>query len=124
MSVTAAQGFIASGVKAGLKKSGNHDIALVVNQGPMFTAAGVFTSNRFKAAPVLWSQQVLLDQCIRSVVLNSGGANACTGAVGFADTHHTAEFVAEKLTALGTEVGAGEIAVLSLIHISEPTRPY
>ncbi|MEI7453491.1 MAG: bifunctional glutamate N-acetyltransferase/amino-acid acetyltransferase ArgJ [Actinomycetes bacterium] len=119
MSVTAAQGFIASGVKAGLKKSGNHDIALVVNQGPMFTAAGVFTSNRFKAAPVLWSQQVLLDQCIRSVVLNSGGANACTGAVGFADTHHTAEFVAEKLTALGTEVGAGEIAVCSTGLIGE-----
>ena len=96
MSVTAAQGFVAAGVKAGLKASGNHDIALVVNQGPLFTAAGVFTSNRFKAAPVLWSQQVLLDQELKAVILNSGGANACTGPEGFADTHHTAEHVATK----------------------------
>lgn len=119
MSVTAAQGFVAAGVKAGLKASGNHDIALVVNQGPLFTAAGVFTSNRFKAAPVLWSQQVLLDQELKAVILNSGGANACTGPEGFADTHHTAEHVATKLSALGAEVGAGEIAVCSTGLIGE-----
>ena len=119
MSVTAAQGFIAAGVKAGLKASGNHDVALVVNQGPIFAAAGVFTSNRFKAAPVLWSQQVLLDQELRAVVLNSGGANACTGPDGFADTHHTAEYVAEVLSSLGSEIGAGEIAVCSTGLIGE-----
>jgi glutamate N-acetyltransferase/amino-acid N-acetyltransferase len=119
MSVTAAQGFVAAGVKAGLKASGNHDVALVVNQGPIFTAAGVFTSNRFKAAPVLWSQQVLLDQELRAVVLNSGGANACTGPEGFADTHHTAEYVASALSALGSDVGAGEIAVCSTGLIGE-----
>ena len=119
MSVTAAQGFVAAGVKAGLKSTGNHDVSLVVNQGPMFTAAGVFTSNRFKAAPVLWSQQVLLDQALRAVILNSGGANACTGPEGFADTHHTAEYVANALATLGTEVGAGEIAVCSTGLIGE-----
>ncbi|MFA7323505.1 MAG: bifunctional glutamate N-acetyltransferase/amino-acid acetyltransferase ArgJ [Candidatus Nanopelagicales bacterium] len=119
MSVTAAQGFLAAGVKAGIKSSGNHDVALVVNQGPLFTAAGVFTSNRFKAAPVLWSQQVLLDQELRAVVLNSGGANACTGPDGFADTHHTAEHAARALGALGAEVGAGEIAVCSTGLIGE-----
>ena len=119
MSVTAAQGFLASGVKAGLKASGNHDVALVVNQGPIFTAAGVFTSNRFKAAPVLWSQQVLMDQELHAVVLNSGGANACTGPDGFADTHHTAEYVAAALSSLGSEIGAGEIAVCSTGLIGE-----
>lgn len=119
MSVTAAQGFLAAGVKAGIKASGNHDVALVLNQGPLFTAAGVFTSNRFKAAPVLWSQQVLVDQELRAVVLNSGGANACTGPEGFADTHHTAEYVAACLSALGSDVGAGEIAVCSTGLIGE-----
>ena len=119
MSVTAAQGFLAAGVKAGLKASGNHDVALVMNQGPFFTAAGVFTSNRFKAAPVLWSQQVLMDQELRAVVLNSGGANACTGPDGFADTHHTAEYVAAALSSLGSEIGAGEIAVCSTGLIGE-----
>jgi len=119
MSVTAAQGFLASGVKAGLKASGNHDVALVVNQGPIFTAAGVFTSNRFKAAPVLWSQQVLMDQELHAVVLNSGGANACTGPDGFADTHHTAEYLAAALSSLGSEIGAGEIAVCSTGLIGE-----
>ena len=119
MSVTAAQGFLAAGVKAGLKASGNHDVALVMNQGPFFTAAGVFTSNRFKAAPVLWSQQVLMDQELRAVVLNSGGANACTGPDGFADTHHTAEYLAAALSSLGSEIGAGEIAVCSTGLIGE-----
>ena len=82
---------------AGLKASGKPDLALVVNSGPDFAAAGVFTSNRVKAAPVLWSQQVLADGRLRAVILNSGGANACTGPDGFADTHRTAELVAAAL---------------------------
>ena len=97
MTVTAAKGFVAAGVAAGIKSSGNRDVALVVNQGPSFSAAGVFTSNRVKAAPVLWSEQVLKTSAVKAVVLNSGGANACTGPDGFADTHHTAEYVAQKL---------------------------
>ncbi|MEU1280351.1 bifunctional glutamate N-acetyltransferase/amino-acid acetyltransferase ArgJ [Streptomyces sp. NPDC005805] len=108
MSVTAAQGFTAAGIAAGIKANGNPDLALVVNNGPRRAAAGVFTSNRVKAAPVLWSQQVLADGELTAVVLNSGGANACTGPKGFQDTHATAEKAAEVL---GT--GAGEIAVAS-----------
>ncbi|HET8971422.1 MAG TPA: bifunctional glutamate N-acetyltransferase/amino-acid acetyltransferase ArgJ [Candidatus Nanopelagicales bacterium] len=108
MSVTAAAGFRAAGVAAGLKNSGEHDVALVVNDGPYFTAAGVFTTNRVKAAPVLWTQQVLTAGVLRAVVLNSGGANACTGPDGFADTHRTAEHVAAAL-----DVGAGEVGVCS-----------
>ena len=119
MSVTAARGFTAAGVKAGLKASGNHDVALVLNEGPQYTAAGVFTSNRFKAAPVLWSLQVLTERALKAVVLNSGGANACTGPEGFADTHHTAEYLATVLSARGTEFGAGEIAVCSTGLIGE-----
>ena len=119
MSVTAAKGFTAAGVKAGLKASGNHDVALVLNEGPEFVAAGVFTSNRFKAAPVLWSLQVLADHELKAVVLNSGGANACTGPEGFADTHHTAEYVATVLASRGTQFGAGEIAVCSTGLIGE-----
>jgi glutamate N-acetyltransferase/amino-acid N-acetyltransferase len=114
MSVTAARGFRAAGVAAGIKASGAPDVALVVNDGPLHLAAGVFTSNRVKAAPVLWSQQVLTDQRLRAVVLNSGGANACTGPDGFADTHRTAEHVAEVL-----HVGAGEVAVCSTGLIGE-----
>ncbi|MFH8728552.1 bifunctional glutamate N-acetyltransferase/amino-acid acetyltransferase ArgJ [Streptomyces termitum] len=113
MSVTAAQGFTAAGIAAGIKQNGNPDLALVVNTGPRRAAAGVFTSNRVKAAPVVWSQQVLADGELTAVVLNSGGANACTGPQGFQDTHATAEKVAEVLSAQGTEVGAGEIAVAS-----------
>ena len=98
MSTTTAKGFKAAGVVAGLKSSGKPDVALVLNEGPKFNAAGVFTSNRVKAAPVLWSQQVLSStNALKAVVLNSGGANACTGPDGFADTHHTAEYVAEQL---------------------------
>lgn len=104
MSVTAAQGFLASGIAAGIKKSGNLDLALVLNQGPAFQAAGVFTSNRIKAAPVLWSEQVLKERKLKAVVLNSGGANACTGPQGFADTHHTAEEVAKHLDCAPIEV--------------------
>ncbi|MET9952583.1 bifunctional glutamate N-acetyltransferase/amino-acid acetyltransferase ArgJ [Streptomyces sp. NPDC006339] len=113
MSVTAAKGFTAAGIAAGIKENGNPDLALVVNTGPRRAAAGVFTSNRVKAAPVLWSQQVLADGELTAVVLNSGGANACTGPKGFQDTHATAEKVAEVLSAQGTPVGAGEVAVAS-----------
>jgi glutamate N-acetyltransferase / amino-acid N-acetyltransferase len=108
VSITTATGFLASGLSAGLKSSGQRDLALVLNTGPDHLAAGVFTSNRVKAAPVIWSQQVLSDGGLRAVVLNSGGANACTGPEGFADTHRTAELVAE---AVG--VGAVDVAVCS-----------
>lgn len=97
MSVTFAKGFKASGVKAGIKTSGNHDVALVVNQGPDFSSAAVFTSNKFKAAPVLWTQEIMKTADLRAVILNSGGANACTGPDGFADAHRTAEHVAKIL---------------------------
>ncbi|MER5309746.1 bifunctional glutamate N-acetyltransferase/amino-acid acetyltransferase ArgJ [Streptomyces sp. NPDC002773] len=113
MSVTAAKGFTAAGIAAGIKQNGNPDLALVVNTGPRRAAAGVFTSNRVKAAPVVWSQQVLADGELTAVVLNSGGANACTGPKGFQDTHATAEKVAEVLSAQGADVGAGEVAVAS-----------
>ena len=102
------QGFRAAGVVAGLKSSGAKDVALVVNDGPLTAAAGVFTRNRVKAAPVLWSQQVLKAGAVRAVILNSGGANACTGPEGFLDTHRTAEHVGAAL-----EIGAGEVAVCS-----------
>ncbi|MEU8138577.1 bifunctional glutamate N-acetyltransferase/amino-acid acetyltransferase ArgJ [Streptodolium elevatio] len=108
MSVTAAAGFRASGVAAGLKTTGATDVALVVNDGPSLAAAGVFTANRVQAAPVLWSRQVLTGGRLQAVVLNSGGANACTGPEGFQNTHRTAEQVA---TALG--LNAGEVAVCS-----------
>ncbi|MFN8128078.1 MAG: bifunctional glutamate N-acetyltransferase/amino-acid acetyltransferase ArgJ [Candidatus Nanopelagicales bacterium] len=114
MSVTYAQGFRAAGVTAGLKASGKPDVAVVINDGPHWAAAGVFTSNRIQAAPVLWSRQVLSDGQLRAVVLNSGGANACTGPEGFADTHHTAEAAAE---ALG--VGPIDVAVCSTGLIGE-----
>ncbi|MEU6164037.1 bifunctional glutamate N-acetyltransferase/amino-acid acetyltransferase ArgJ [Streptomyces tanashiensis] len=113
MSVTAAKGFTAAGIAAGIKQNGNPDLALVVNTGPRRAAAGVFTSNRVKAAPVLWSQQVLADGELTAVVLNSGGANACTGPKGFQDTHATAEKVAAVLNEKGLGIGAGEVAVAS-----------
>ncbi|WP_327261629.1 bifunctional glutamate N-acetyltransferase/amino-acid acetyltransferase ArgJ [Streptomyces sp. NBC_01232] len=115
MSVTAAQGFTAAGIAAGIKANGNPDLALVVNNGPRLAAAGVFTSNRVKAAPVHWSEQVLRGAAVSAVVLNSGGANACTGPKGFQDTHATAEKVADVLNGLasGSEFNAGEIAVAS-----------
>ncbi len=97
MSVTAAKGFTAAGVAAGIKQSGAPDLALVVNQGPTAHAAAVFTTNRFIAAPVKWSQNVLSDGRVSAVVLNSGGANACTGDAGFADTVQTAEWVAAEI---------------------------
>jgi len=114
VTVTAPKGFRAAGVAAGLKRGGGPDVAVVVNDGPRFDAAGVFTANRVKAAPVLWSEQVLRHGRVRAVVLNSGGANACTGAGGFADTHATAEHAASLL---GT--GAADVAVCSTGLIGE-----
>jgi glutamate N-acetyltransferase/amino-acid N-acetyltransferase len=108
MTVTAPGGFRAAGLAAGLKQAGQPDLAVVINDGPSDAAAGVFTTNRVKAAPVLWTQQVMRGGRVRAVVLNSGGANACTGPEGFADTHHTAERLAKALS-----VSAGEIAVCS-----------
>jgi glutamate N-acetyltransferase/amino-acid N-acetyltransferase len=105
-------------VAAGLKSTGAPDVALVVNDGPHFAAAGVFTRNRVKAAPVLWSQQVLAAGVVRAVALNSGGANACTGPDGFLDTHRTAEHVGSLLS-----IGAGDVAICStgLIGVRLPT---
>ncbi|MET9513380.1 bifunctional glutamate N-acetyltransferase/amino-acid acetyltransferase ArgJ [Streptomyces flavidovirens] len=118
MSVTAPKGFTAAGIAAGIKDSGGLDLALVVNNGPRLAAAGVFTTNRVKAAPVLWSEQVVKGGRISAVVLNSGGANACTGPKGFQDAHATAEKAAEVLQGHS----AGEIAVAStgLIGITLP----
>jgi glutamate N-acetyltransferase / amino-acid N-acetyltransferase len=104
VSVTLAKGFRAAGVAAGLKVSGGLDVALVVNDGPADAVAAVFTGNRVKAAPVIWSQQVASGGRVRAVLLNSGGANACTGPDGFADTHHSAEAVAEALGVGGSDV--------------------
>ncbi len=114
MSVTAAHGFRAAGVAAGLKSSGALDVALVVNDGPCYAAAGVFTANRVAAAPVLWSRQVLAGRRVAAVALNSGGANACTGSAGFGDAHATAEAVAQRLG-----IGAGEVALCSTGLIGE-----
>jgi glutamate N-acetyltransferase/amino-acid N-acetyltransferase len=120
MTVTSPKGFRAAGVTAGLKASGKPDVALVVNDGPDATAAGVFTTNRVKAAPVLWSQQVLRAGFLRAVVLNSGGANACTGPQGFQDTHRTAEHVAARLMAASRQpFGAADVAVCSTGLIGE-----
>jgi glutamate N-acetyltransferase / amino-acid N-acetyltransferase len=117
LSVTAPQGFRAAGVKAGLKKSDDPDVAVVLNDGPSRSAAAVFTSNRVQAAPVLWTREVVRGGRVRAVVLNSGGANACTGPLGFQDTHATAEHLAAALG--GDDVGAGEIAVCSTGLIGE-----
>jgi glutamate N-acetyltransferase/amino-acid N-acetyltransferase len=114
MSVTGPLGFRAAGVAAGIKASGHPDVAVVVNDGPATAAAGVFTSNRVKAAPVRWSQQVLSGGEVQAVVLNSGGANACTGPDGYSDTRQTAEHLAGLLS-----VPAGEIAVCSTGLIGE-----
>jgi glutamate N-acetyltransferase / amino-acid N-acetyltransferase len=94
MTVTAPAGFRAAGVTAGLKASGNPDLALVVNDGPRFDAAGVFTGNRIKAAPVRWCEEIIGRGSLAAVILNAGGANACTGEPGFADTRSTASHVA------------------------------
>ncbi|WFE43738.1 bifunctional glutamate N-acetyltransferase/amino-acid acetyltransferase ArgJ [Verrucosispora sp. WMMD1129] len=120
MTVTAPRGFRAAGVAAGLKTSGEPDVALVVNDGPDAGVAGVFTANRVKAAPVLWTQQVVRGGIVRAVVLNSGGANACTGPAGFQDTHATAEHTAAALASADVhQIGAGEVAVCSTGLIGE-----
>ncbi|MCT9001907.1 bifunctional glutamate N-acetyltransferase/amino-acid acetyltransferase ArgJ [Microbacterium memoriense] len=108
MSVTAARGFEASGVAVGLKSTGKRDVAVVVNRGPRSAAAAVFTSNRAKANPIMWSQQVIADGVAAAVVLNSGGANCFTGSFGFQTTHQTAERAAQLLG-----VSAGDIIVCS-----------
>ena len=112
--VTTPAGFRAAGVAAGIKASGAPDLTLVINDGPSDAAAAVFTTNKVKAAPVLWSQQAVSDNRLRAVVLNSGGANACTGPEGFQDTHKTAEKVAETL-----KISAVDVAVCSTGLIGE-----
>lgn len=112
--VTAAQGFRASGVAAGLKMSPALDVALVVNDGPMSSAAGVLTRNRIQAAPVTWTRAVVADGTLSAVVLNSGGANACTGPDGYQDTVSTAERAAKLLA-----VEPGDVAVCSTGLIGE-----
>ena len=114
MTVTVAKGFLAAGVRAGLKNSGNKDLALVVNQGPLKSAAVVFTTNRCQANPIIWSKQVIADGEVSAIVLNSGGANCYTGPQGFQTTHATAEKVAEVL-----EVSAGDVLVCSTGLIGE-----
>jgi glutamate N-acetyltransferase/amino-acid N-acetyltransferase len=114
VSVTAPLGFRAAGVVAGLKTSGERDVAVVINDGPSRAAAAVFTANRVQAAPVIWSRQVASGGRVRAVVLNSGGANACTGPLGFQDTHATAERLAAAL-----DDSPGEIAVCSTGLIGE-----
>ena len=108
MTVTVAKGFVAGAVHAGLKKSGNLDLALVVNQGPLNAAAVVFTTNRCQANPIIWSKEVIKDGQVSAIILNSGGANCYTGAQGFQTTHATAEKVAELL-----DVSAGDVLVCS-----------
>jgi glutamate N-acetyltransferase/amino-acid N-acetyltransferase len=114
VSVTGAAGFVAAATTAGLKASGRSDLTVVVNTGPDYAAAGVFTGNRVKAAPVVWSQQVLNDGRLRAVILNSGGANACTGPAGFADTHRTAELVGEALGVGAIDVGVCSTGLIGL----------
>jgi glutamate N-acetyltransferase/amino-acid N-acetyltransferase len=115
VSVTGPQGFRASAVAAGIKPSGKPDVALVVNDGPRYDAAGVFTTNRFPAAPVLWTRQVVAGGRISAVITNAGNANALTGPPGFQDTHATAEHAAVMLAH-----SAGEVAVLSTGIIGVP----
>jgi glutamate N-acetyltransferase/amino-acid N-acetyltransferase len=119
MSVTAPLGFRAAGVVAGLKASGDRDVAVVINDGPSRAAAAVFTANRVHAAPVKWTRQVVSGGRVKAVVLNSGGANACTGALGFQDAHATAERLAAVLSSTGLEDSAGEMAVCSTGLIGE-----
>ena len=104
MSVTGAKGFIAGVAAAGLRADGTNDVALVINQGPRFDSAAVFTKNQVKAAPVLWSEQAIKGGICSAVVLNSGGANACTGSIGFQNAHKTAEFTADLLKVSGTQI--------------------
>jgi glutamate N-acetyltransferase/amino-acid N-acetyltransferase len=117
MSITSPRGFRSGSVSAGLKKSGDLDLTVIINDGPKFDAAGVFTSNQVKAAPVIWTQECLKNNQIKAVLMNSGGANACTGTLGFQNTHQTAEHLADLIG-----VGAIDIAVCStgLIGVQLP----
>ena len=108
------KGFRSASIAAGLKSTGALDLTLIENQGPKFNAAAVFTTNKVVAAPVIWSRQVAKGGIVRAVVLNSGGANACTGPQGFADTHKTAEHVGQLLN-----VSSGEVIVCSTGLIGE-----
>jgi glutamate N-acetyltransferase/amino-acid N-acetyltransferase len=108
------RGFHAAGIHAGLKSSGALDLTLIVNRGPRFDAAAVYTTNKVVAAPVIWSREVTKGEIVRAAILNSGGANACTGPEGFLDTHRTAEKVGEIL-----EISAGEVVVCSTGLIGE-----
>jgi glutamate N-acetyltransferase/amino-acid N-acetyltransferase len=108
------QGFVGAACAAGLKSTGASDLTLIENTGPSFFGTAVFTSNKVVAAPVIWSRQVVKGQVVRAVVLNSGGANACTGPQGFADTHKTAEKVGELL-----KISSGEVVVCSTGLIGE-----
>jgi glutamate N-acetyltransferase/amino-acid N-acetyltransferase len=112
--VTFAKGFAASGVACGLKTSGKKDLAVVVNQGPLHLAAAVFTTNRCQANPILWSKEVIKDQQVSAIVLNSGGANCYTGSQGFQTTHATAEALANHL-----EVSSADVLVCSTGLIGE-----
>ncbi|QTX04994.1 bifunctional glutamate N-acetyltransferase/amino-acid acetyltransferase ArgJ [Agromyces archimandritae] len=114
MTVTAPAGFEAAGVAAGIKASGAADLALVVNRGPKQAAAAVFTSNRAKANPILWSEQAIVDGTVAAVVLNSGGANCFTGPAGFQVVHRTAEAAGAVLG-----VSAGDVLVCSTGLIGE-----
>lgn len=102
------KGFRAAGVAAGIKSSGAKDLALIVNDGPQLFGTAVFTTNKVEAAPVTWSRAVVADGVVSAVILNSGGANACTGSDGFLDTHKTAEVVAEQL-----DLNASDVVVCS-----------
>jgi glutamate N-acetyltransferase/amino-acid N-acetyltransferase len=108
------QGFIAGATSAGLKSNGDLDLTLIQNLGPRFDCAAVFTSNKVVAAPVIWSKQVASSGAAQAIVLNSGGANACTGPQGFADTHQTAEYVADQL-----QISSSDVLVCSTGLIGE-----
>jgi glutamate N-acetyltransferase/amino-acid N-acetyltransferase len=114
MSKSLPQGFVASGMHAGLKTNGNFDLTLIQNLGPSFDAAAVYTTNKVVAAPVIWSREVTKGQIVRAAILNSGGANACTGPEGFLDTHRTAEKIAQLLN-----ISSGEVVVCSTGLIGE-----
>ena len=98
------RGFVGAATAAGLKGSGDKDLTLIVNQGPLNWASAVFTTNQVIAAPVMWSKEIIKGRAVRAVVLNSGGANACTGPQGFQDTHKTAEHVASLLNHSSSEI--------------------
>jgi len=119
VSVTTPAGFRAAGVTAGLKPSGRPDMAVIVNDGPGYAAAGVFTGNRCKANPVLWSEQAIKDGVVRAVVVNSGGANCYTGSDGFQTTHATAETVAEALGIGAIDVQVGSTGMIGVLNVRE-----